>query len=85
MWLKIRAWFHDSEVIFWGRLQVVAGAIGLFGSITFEVISHTDLSVFISNPKILSAVGISNGLITEYLRRRRATDLGPPTDKISTE
>lgn len=84
-WLKVVKFFHDSEIIFWGRLQVVLGSLGMVVSIAFEVLSRTDLSVFISNPKVLSAIGIGNGLITEYLRRRRAVDLGPPADKISTE
>lgn len=75
MWSKLKVWFKDSEVIFWGRVQVLAGSVTLILEILFEVLSTTDLSVFISNPKTLSAIGIANGVITELLRRRRATDL----------
>ena len=77
MWPKIVQFFHDSEVILWARIQAAAGVLALVGSIAFEVVSHTDLSVFISNPKTLALVVMGNGFLTEYLRKRRATDLGP--------
>jgi hypothetical protein len=85
MWLKIVRFFHDSEIIFYGRIQVFAGALALVVQVGFEVVSHTDLSVFIANPKVLAGVTMGNGFLVEYLRRRRATDLGPPKDKLSTE
>lgn len=77
MWPKIVKFFHDSEIIFWARLQTIGGTLLLVGDVVFEVVSHSDLSPFISNPKTLGAVVMANGIFTELLRRRRATDLNP--------
>lgn len=70
-WPSINHWFSDSETIFWGRLQVVAGAI-------LTVLTTTDLT------PIFGAVGwakwapvwvVVSGIITEAARKSRATDL----------
>ncbi|NGO51601.1 hypothetical protein G6N73_10495 [Mesorhizobium camelthorni] len=69
MWTKIKTFFADSETIFWARLQMFAG-------ILIEVASTID-------PTLLAPVFgdyfpyflIANGLLTEYLRRRREVDM----------
>lgn len=69
---KVWAWykpihdsFHDSEVILWSRVQMLAGAVWAAASVA-------DLSPVISNPKYFAAWVIFNGVITEYLRKRNA-------------
>ena len=64
MWAKIKQSFHDSEVIWWARIQVVVGALWL-------ALSQTDLSTVLSG-KYLTYWLILNGFVTELLRRRRA-------------
>ncbi len=67
MWAKIKAWFSESETIFWARLQMFAGAV-------FTALSVADLSPLLP-PKYLTIWLIFSGVVTELLRRRRATDL----------
>lgn len=64
MWEKIKAWFKDSETIFFARLQVVAGAV-------WAVLTAIDLSPLLE-PKWLTVWLIASGVLTELLRRRRA-------------
>ncbi|MEW9808606.1 hypothetical protein [Mesorhizobium marinum] len=70
MWTRIKAFFADSETIFWARLQVFIGAVA-------EIVTYVD-------PQVLAPVIphewfpiflVINGVLTEYLRRRRAEDL----------
>jgi hypothetical protein len=74
MWEKIKAWFRDSEVIFFARLQMLLGAV-------ITVLIATDLSPLLAagmptkQQLILAAIVFMQGVLTEYLRRRRATDL----------
>lgn len=67
MWANIKAWFKDSETIFWARLQMAVGAI-------WTVLVATDLSPVL-DPKYLTYWIIASGVITEMARRARATDL----------
>ena len=78
MWAQIKAWalsfhasFHDSEVILFARIQV------LFG-IAWAILSVTDMAPLITNPKYLTAWLLGSGMVTEMLRRNRATDLDAP-------
>ena len=78
MWATTRAWalkfhasFHDSEVILFARIQV------LFG-IAWAILSVTDMAPLITNPKYLTAWLLGSGMVTEMLRRNRATDLDEP-------
>lgn len=69
MWNKIKAFFKDSETIAWARVQTFIG-------LAAEIVTYVD-------PYLLAPVMgdwfpwflIINGLATEFLRRRRATDL----------
>jgi hypothetical protein len=75
MWDKIKAWFKRSETIFWARLQVVAGAavaavMGLAADPAVNDAIHAILK-----PEYVPYYVIGFGLLTEILRRRRATDL----------
>ena len=71
VWPKIGAWFSDSETLFWARLQMAAGTV-------WGVLVSADLM------PVLSAFGLAKwtpvlllvlGLISEFARRSRATDL----------
>jgi hypothetical protein len=64
MWEKIKAWFKDSETIFFARLQMVAGAV-------WAVLTAADLSPLLE-PKWLTVWLLASGILTELLRRRRA-------------
>lgn len=70
MWSRIKSFFKDSETLAYARLQTALGLIA-------GVLTYVD-------PSLLAAILpaewfpwflILNGLATEYLRRRRATDL----------
>lgn len=70
MWTRIKAFFSGSETIAWARLQVFIG--GLATALTYvppEVLAPVIPS------KWFSLFLVANGLATEFLRRRRATDL----------
>jgi uncharacterized membrane protein HdeD (DUF308 family) len=70
MWQRIKTFFKDSETIFWARLQTALGVIA-------SIITYVDPSVL--SPVIPSEwfayFLVANGVATEFLRRRRATDL----------
>lgn len=66
MWSKIKAFFADSETIFWARLQAVIGIVA-------GIVTYVD-------PQVLAPIIpgewfpyflVINGVLTEFLRRRR--------------
>lgn len=66
MWQRIKRFFKDSETIFWARLQTVVGIIAV--SVTYVDPSMLQPIVPASYfPYLL----VANGILTEYLRRRR--------------
>jgi hypothetical protein len=74
MWEKIKAWFKDSETIFWARLQVFIGSI-------WSSFLGFDWALMIRDTPptwrewAIAGVIVAQGGITEYARRRRAEDL----------
>jgi len=71
-WDNTKAFFKRSEVIFYSRLQVLAG----FFLAVFQGIDWTSVTVNLDNARhslYLAAGLIFNGILTEYLRRRNAT------------
>lgn len=70
MWQRVRTFFKDSEVLFWARLQAL---LGFIGSIT-AVIDPSLLEPLLT-PKGLALYMLANGLLTEYLRRRRDSEM----------
>lgn len=73
-WEKTKAWFKDSETIFWARFQVLAG-VALAVLPTLNPVAWLDSALTPAQRWAAAATAIVNGLVTEYLRRRRATDL----------
>lgn len=75
MWDKIKIWFHKSETIFWARLQVVLGI--LLGVLTYALQDPNFNSAIaaVVEPKYVPLYLIGFGVLTELLRRYRATDL----------
>lgn len=70
MWTRIKAFFSDSETVFWARAQAALGIVA--GIVTYvepqvlaPIIPGDWFPVFL----------VINGVLTEYLRRRRADDL----------
>ncbi|MER8455866.1 hypothetical protein NKH24_06965 [Mesorhizobium sp. M1300] len=70
MWTRIKKLFSGSETIFWARFQAALGVVA-------AVVTYVD-------PQVLSPIIPSewfpwflviNGVLTEFLRRRRAEDL----------
>ncbi|MER9574909.1 hypothetical protein NKJ93_02460 [Mesorhizobium sp. M0028] len=70
MWTRIKKFFSGSETIFWARFQAALGVVA-------AVVTYVD-------PQVLSPIIPSewfpwflviNGVLTEFLRRRRAEDL----------
>lgn len=70
MWQKIKDFFSHSETIFWSRLQVVLGLLG-----TAIVSVDPSLITPFIDPKLVPLVFAINGVVTEIMRRARATDL----------
>jgi hypothetical protein len=70
MWTRIKAFFSGSETIAWARLQMFVGAAA-------EIVTYIDPQVLspIIPHEWFPAFLVANGLATEFLRRRRATDL----------
>jgi hypothetical protein len=70
MWDKIKAFFKRSSVIFYSRLQALAGfLLAVLGSMDWSQIRTWDFTT----PKQTAWLGIGlivNGVITEVLRRR---------------
>jgi hypothetical protein len=70
MWSRIKSFFKDSETIFWARAQTLLGVLA-------AVVTYVEPAVL--QPLIPSEAFpyflVVNGLLTEYLRRRRADDL----------
>lgn len=68
---KLYASFHDSEIIWWARAQVFCGAL-------YEVLQRVDITPLIGNARYVTYYMIANGLLSEWLRRRRTdADLNP--------
>lgn len=71
-WDKVKAFFKRSEVIFYSRLQALAGfVLAVAGTIDWQQISTWDFTT----PKQTAWLGIGlivNGTITEVLRRRNS-------------
>lgn len=63
-WVALLQWFRDSEVVFFGRMQLLVGAI-------WSVLITVDLSPLFSNPKIMAGWLIFSGVVTEMARRAR--------------
>lgn len=75
LWTDIKAWFKNSETIFWSRLQVFVG----FVVASLAAIDWTQLATFslgdtmsVKQMAVLGGGLILNGLWQEYLRRRNA-------------
>lgn len=67
MWDKFIVSFHANETIIWARIQLFVGAV-------WATLAATDLSPVLHG-KYLTYWLIVSGVITELLRRNRATDL----------
>lgn len=74
MWAKIKAWFKDSETIFWARLQMFGGAfLAALVAMDWSPILAADVP---SRQQLFYAgVIFVQGFITEVLRRSRAEDM----------
>jgi hypothetical protein len=67
MWARIRQWFHDSETIFWARLQMFVGVV-------WTTLVSVDLAPLLP-AKYLTVWLVISGVVTELARRSRAVDL----------
>jgi lysozyme family protein len=75
MWDTIKRWFKRSETIFWARLQVLAGAATAVAMSLATDPAINEAVHKILKPEYVPYYVIGAGLLTEILRRRRATDL----------
>lgn len=67
----LRRFFRDSETLLWARLQMFVGGL-------WSVLSVTDVAPILNTfglGKYVPVVLFAMGIVTEYARRRRATDL----------
>lgn len=74
MWQKLKQWFKDSEVIFWARMQVLGGIL-LAVVPTLNPVAWLDQALTPAQRWVTAGTAIVNGVLTEYLRRRRASDM----------
>jgi hypothetical protein len=66
---EIWAWVANSETILWARIQVAFGAaFGIF-LVVWSVLSSTDVSPLLKDPRWIAVWAIVNGVVTELLRR----------------
>jgi hypothetical protein len=75
MWDKIKAWFKRSETIFWARLQMLIGATTAAVLALANDPTVSDAIKQVLKPEYIPYYVIGFGVLTELLRRRRATDL----------
>jgi hypothetical protein len=75
MWDKIKAWFKRSETIFWARLQMLIGATTAAVLALANDPTVSDAIKHVLKPEYIPYYVIGYGVLTELLRRRRATDL----------
>lgn len=70
MWNWLKALFTDKESIAWARLQAVIGALAV-------AVTYVEPAVLqpILPPGWFPWLLVANGVLSEYLRRRRASDL----------
>ena len=70
LWQRIRAWFKDSETIAWARIQAALGIVA-------GIVTYVDPAIIqpIVPPDWFPWLLVANGLLTEYLRRRRENGL----------
>jgi hypothetical protein len=69
--MMLKRWFRDSETIAWARVQMFVGAL-------WTLASQTDIAPILNTLGLGKYVPIAlfvMGVLTEYLRRRRAPDL----------
>jgi hypothetical protein len=71
LWQRVVAWFKSSETIFWARLNALVGAVA-----TAATFIDPSLLSSILTPQTFAIYVLVNGVATEYLRRRRAPNLG---------
>jgi hypothetical protein len=70
MWTSIKNFFKDSETIFYARLQYALGIVAM-------IVTYVEPSVLapILPSEHFPLFLVLNGVMTEYLRRRRAEDM----------
>lgn len=71
MWAKFIKSFHESEVIFFARLQVFLGVLAAVAIPIAHVVFSIDLSPMFSDPRYLVAWLFISGLMQEFLRKHR--------------
>src|SRR6185369_8907057 len=94
-WLikKVRAWFKDSEVLIFARLQVLIALVLAGLQFVWPIVTNIDATPFFGdNQKYMAVWLLISGLVTEGLRRLRDDNLEPtyleddkmPVDETST-
>lgn len=66
MWEWMVKWFKDSETIFWARVQMIIGILA-------AIVTYVEPYVLepLLPPEWFPWFVLLNGVLTEYLRRRR--------------
>ena len=75
IWNKIKKFFKDSETIFLARVQTLVGALGTIALWVYNDPTVSEAIKGALQPKYVVFYIVGLGLLTEYARRRRATDL----------
>lgn len=78
MWNSIKKWFKNSETIFIARLETAVGfLVAALSAIDWTPLMSMDFSQAFSWNQftVIGLMLIVKGLISEWARRRNATDL----------
>ena len=70
LWQRVKRFFADSETIAWARIQAALGILA-------GIVTYVDPVVLqpIVPPDWFPWLLVANGVLTEYLRRRRENGL----------
>ena len=70
LWQRVKRFFADSETIAWARIQAALGIVA-------GIVTYVDPAVLqpIVPPDWFPVLLVANGVLTEYLRRRRENGL----------
>lgn len=70
LWQRVKRFFADSETIAWARIQAALGIVA-------GIVTYVDPAMLqpIIPPHWFPFLLVANGVLTEYLRRRRENGL----------
>lgn len=69
---RLYKWCYNAETIIWARTQVAFGVLYAMFFIAWPVVSGTDVTPLIKDPRWVPVWAIFNGVVSEVLRRYKS-------------